>query len=177
MGIPGWVLVGVGVVAGLVGLMFVIGSFRSRTRSASRTLRTGHPPEAVWLAITDHANVSSWYSEIKGVQRLPDRNGQEVWRELHCGGAPLQLITTESVPYRRLVRAIVDEKKVFSGRWEFDLQPDAGGCLLTITEHGEVANPFIRFLWHLSNPATYIERYLKALARKLGEQPVLEVRS
>jgi uncharacterized protein YndB with AHSA1/START domain len=170
-------LLSVGVLAGLVVLMVGVGSFLPRSRTASRSLRSNHSPEDVWRVITDYRTVPTWHGQVKRVERLPDRNGQEVWRELHRGGAPLQLVTTETVPYRRLVRAILDEKKVFSGRWEFDLEPESGGCRLTITEHGEVANPFFRFLWHLGNPAMYVEMYLKALAKKLGEEAVLEARS
>jgi hypothetical protein len=177
MGILAWLLVGAGVLAGLVALILGVGGFLPRSRAASRTLRSNQPPEVVWLVITDYRNVPTWHGQVKRVERLPDRDGQEVWREIHRGGTPLQLVTTETVPYRRLVRAILDEKKIFSGRWEFDLEPDQGGSRLTITEHGEVANPFLRFVWHLSNPAMYVEMYLKALAKKLGEEAVLEAHS
>lgn len=175
MGILGWAAVVVGVLVGLLVLITLVGSFFPRSRVAARTLKSGCPPELLWQIITDFAAVPKWHAQVRRVERLCDRDGHEVWREIHKGGAPLQLESVECVPYRRLVRRIVDEKKVFSGRWEYDLAPDGSGSRLTVTEHGEVGNPFFRFLWTvMMNPTMYIDLYLTALAKKLGEDAVLE---
>jgi uncharacterized protein YndB with AHSA1/START domain len=176
-----WLYLGISILAALlllVGVIVAIGRKLPSTRSVACSMKLAHPPETVWQTITDYANVPRWHRQVKRAERLPDRNGHEVWRELHRGGAPLQLETIASEPPHRLVRSILDEKKVFSGRWEFELTPTPEGCCITITEHGEVQNPFFRFMWHkLMHPAMYIERYFQSLAKKLGEEAVIESRA
>ena len=58
-------------------------------------------------------------------------------------------------------------KGPFRGRWEFDIVPREHGSTITITEHGEIPNPFFRFMARMfMDPAMYLELYLKALAKK-----------
>jgi uncharacterized protein YndB with AHSA1/START domain len=170
-----WVLIALAILAGIFVLIVLVGSFLSRRHVAARALKTAKSPEEVWQIITDFPTVPTWHKDIKTVERLPDRNGHPVWRETYKGNYPIQLETTEADPPRRLVRTIADEKGPFSGRWEFDLAAADGGCRLTITERGEVSNPFFRFMARLlMDPALYLEMYLRALAARLGEQPVIE---
>ena len=52
----------------------------------------------------------------------------------------------EQSPPHRFVTAIIAKGLPFGGRWTFDFQPAGAGTTLTITEHGEVYNPFFRFV-------------------------------
>ena len=45
-----------------------------------------------------------------------------------------------------LVTRIADPKLPFGGTWTYRLAPAAGGTQVTITEDGEVYNPFFRFM-------------------------------
>jgi hypothetical protein len=59
----------------------------------------------------------------------------------------------------------------FSGRWEIDIAPIAGGSKVKITEVGKVSNPFFRFVSkYIIGHSTFMEKYLKGLAGKFGEQ-------
>ena len=167
-------IVGILVIAGV--LLHVAGSRMPATHVVGRSLKLRRDPEAVWNVITDFANVPTWHGHVKKAERRPDENGNEVWHEHHKGcGTPLKLETTECVPPRRLVRTIDDGQQFFRGRWEFDLEPEGGGCRVTITEHGEILKPFVRAMARLFfNPATYLDQYLKALARKFNEEPRVE---
>jgi uncharacterized protein YndB with AHSA1/START domain len=170
-----WVLIVLGVLIGLIVLVAIIGSFLPRGHVVARGVTTSQPPETVWQAITDIPAVPTWNAMVKKVERMPDRNGHEVWRETYQGNFPLQLETVEAIEPRRLVRAIADEKGPFTGRWEFDITPLASGCKVTITERGEIGNPAARFFARLfMNPAMYLEKYLQALAGKLGDPVKIE---
>jgi hypothetical protein len=71
-----------------------------------------------------------------------------------------------------LVRQIIaDENAPFSGRWEIELAPVAGGTSVQITERGEVRNAFFRFVsrFIMGHTAT-INEYLKNLAGAFGEK-------
>jgi uncharacterized protein YndB with AHSA1/START domain len=171
-----WILGIVGAVLALGVVLYVIGRFLPAAHVMSRSVRLCQRPDAVWSVITDYANVPNWHTHVKKAERQPDRNGHELWHEFHKGvGVPLQLETTESIPGRRLVRSIDDGQQFFRGRWEFELTAEADGCRVTITEHGEILNAVARAMARLFfNPAMYLDQYLKALARKFNEEPVLE---
>jgi len=172
-----WIYLGIGagVLAGLIVLMGLIGRSLPRGHVVQRSLRSKRSRETVWQTITDFASVPSWHPGVKAVERLADRNGHEVWRETYKGNHTLTLETVEACPPQRLVRSIADDKAPFTGCWEFELAAEGEGCHLTITERGDIASPFIRFLFRMfMNPALNLERYLKALAGNLGEPAVVE---
>jgi uncharacterized protein YndB with AHSA1/START domain len=169
-----WVAVGVGCVAGVLAIVALIGCFLPRFHVAARTLKSKRPPEEVWQVISDFAATPTWHPEVKTVERVAAEQGRDIWRETDKRGYPMLLETLEAVPPCRLVRAIGDEDGPFSGQWAFDLVPDGLGCSLTLTERGQIPNPFFRLMFRLfMTPAFYLEMYLKALAVKLGDAPVL----
>lgn len=176
-----WVLA---IVAGFVGLIalfavvaVLVGLRYDKNHVVSRTIRLKQPCETIWAVISDHANEPAWQPHVKSSRRLPDRDGHEVWELQHkgAGNPPMTLETTASAPPHRLVRTIADAKKVFSGRWEFTLTSAGGGTQVTITENGEIPNPFFRGMFRMfANPAKYVEQYLEALAQKFGELAAFE---
>jgi hypothetical protein len=170
-----WGLIVVGSTVGVLALIAAVGCFYPRSYTATRALRSKRSPEQAWQVISDFAAAPSWHPEIKTVQRLPDHDGHEVWRETDRRGYPVQLETIEALAPLRLVRQISDEDGPFCGQWEFDLQPAAEGCRITLTERGQIANPFFRVMfWAFMTPTFYLEMYLRALAKKLGDPPELE---
>jgi hypothetical protein len=62
------------------------------------------------------------------------------------------------------------DQSAFGGTWTFEVEPAADGCNVTITERGEVYNPFFRFMGRfvLGYSGT-LNAYLQALARHFGE--------
>jgi hypothetical protein len=170
-----WVGIVAGVLAGLILLIALAGLFFKKAHVVGRSLALQQTPETIWQTISDFPNQPNWCGLVTKAERQPDQNGQEVWRETYTGNYPILLRTTEAVPPTRLVRTIADEKGPFRGRWEFDIAPKDQGCTVTITEHGEIPNPFFRFMARMfMDPAMYLELYLKALAKKFNETGVLE---
>jgi uncharacterized protein YndB with AHSA1/START domain len=170
-----WLLMPVALLTSLIFIITAVGLSIPRQHVASRTLRTHQSPEIVWRAITDYEGQPAWRKEMKGVERLPDKDGREVWREIYENDSPITLETAEAEAPRRLVRTIADEGGPFSGRWEYDIKADGDGSRLTITERGEVPNPFFRFASRFLIGHTYfMEKFQKDLAAKFGEEAVIE---
>jgi uncharacterized protein YndB with AHSA1/START domain len=170
-----WVGIGLGCLAGVPAAIALVGCFLPRYHVATRVLYSQRSAEEVWKVISDFAATSTWHPEVKTVEHLPDERGRDIWRETDKRGYPMLLETVDAVPPERLVRAIGDDGGPFSGTWQFDLAPQDKGCRLTLTERGQIPNPFFRFMFRLfMSPSFYVEMYLKALAAKLGDAPVFE---
>ncbi len=174
-GITSWALTIVGSLVGLVLLVLVIGSFLPKSQFGTRTLILKQPPEAVWQVLTDYPRKPSWQPDVKRFERLADRNGHEVWMEVHKSGARVVFETIESHPPRRLVWRVPGDYGPFRGLLVVEITPIEGGCRVTFTQEGEVPNPFYRFLVRFLLPLEgFLEADLKALAAKFGETAVIE---
>jgi hypothetical protein len=173
-----WILIVVGVTAGLIALIAVIGSLMPKGHSASRSTVINKSPAVLWKAMTDFAAFPEWRTDIKSVEALPDRDGHKVWREDGKNGK-LTLETIEASPPSRLVLRIADPDLPYGGTWTYDIQPNgSGGSRLTITEDGEIYNPIFRFIGRaFIGPTASIETYLKALGKKYGEDVQFSVPS
>ena len=156
----------------LISGVFVAGALLPEEHHASRTLTTKQQAQTVWDTINDHATETQWRTDVASVTSLGERDGKPVWRETYKDGNQVTLITTESKPPMRLVRELTDLEGPFSGRWEIDISPTAAGSNIRITEIGKVSNPIFRFVSkYIIGHTTFMERYLKALAGKFGEEP------
>ena len=156
----------------LIAAVFIAGALLPEEHHASKTLITKQSPQALWDAINDHANEPKWRADVANVTSLGEREGKPVWRENYKDGNNVTLITTESKPPTRMVRELTDLDGPFSGRWEIDIAPTAAGSNITVTEIGKVSNPLFRFVSKfIIGHTTFMERYLKGLAGKFGEQP------
>jgi hypothetical protein len=129
----------------------------------------------VWNAIADFQGQAAWRPELRAVERVGDRDGRDVWREIPRNGSPMLLETTLVEPPRRLVRTIADSSLPFGGRWVYAVAEDGTGTRLTVTEEGEVYNPIFRFVSRFfMDPAATIEGFLRALSAHLGEPARIE---
>ena len=164
-----WILLVLGILVGLVALAAILGALLPREHVASRTVRLSRPPEEVWAAITEFAAHPSWRADLKAMERLPDRNGHAVWREVRRTG-PMTLEVVESQPPNRLVTRIADPDLPFGGSWTYEIRGSDGGSLVTISENGEIYNPIFRLMarFVFGYHAT-MDAYLSALGKKFGE--------
>ena len=95
-----------------------------------------------------------------------------MWKEVDQHGGSITYEAIEEVPAVRLVTHIADPNLPYGGYWIQEIKREPEGCELTVTEDGEIYNPFFRFMARVfMNPAMYLEMYLKALAVNLGEAP------
>jgi Polyketide cyclase / dehydrase and lipid transport len=156
---------------GTIVVVALIGWLLPRDHIAARMGRYQESPETIWAVITDVGAMPSWREGLKGVKKLPDRNGLAAHIEYTSMGE-LPLETVEMTPPRRLVVRIADAKLPFGGAWTYEISPAAGGATLRITENGFVSNPIFRFLSRFVFGYTgEIDKYLRSLSKKFGEAP------
>jgi uncharacterized protein YndB with AHSA1/START domain len=162
-----WILLVLIVLAAVAAVVALVGWRLPRSHDASRQASFSAPAEAVWTAITDVDAFPSWRTDVKTVQRLPDKDGRAVWVENGSSGK-LTLAVDRAEPPRLLVLRIADPDLPFGGTWTYEITPSPGGSSLTITEHGEIYNPVFRFMarFVFGYEAT-IATYLQALDARL----------
>lgn len=155
--------------AGLVALVCVaalVGMFLPRAHRASRSVVYSAPPAAVFAAITDFASFPQWRTDVKAVTVLSE-GGIVRFREEGAHGT-ITYRVEERTPHSRLVTRIDDPALPFGGTWTFEVKPAAAGSELTITEDGEIYNPFFRVMSRLFfSPYETIDTYQADLRRLL----------
>jgi uncharacterized protein YndB with AHSA1/START domain len=159
----------VGIVAAIT-FVVVAGALMPRQHTASRSIRLAAAPEAVWTVITDFASHASWRGGVKSMERLPDRNGHPVWKEVGGWGDGMPLEVEAFDPPRRMVTRIASDALPFGGTWTYELTAESGGTRLRITEDGFVKPAAFRYIARVMGHASTIEQYLTSLARKLGDK-------
>ena len=166
-----WVWIVIGVLALLIGAMAAIGAMLPRGHRATRKARFQQSPEAIYAAI---AGPPDWRSDLKGFGNLPDKGGRKQWWE-ESQGQKITFELVEDTPPSRRVTRIADQSLPFGGTWTLEIAPDAGGAALRITEDGEVYNVIFRFMSrYVFGQTGSIEKYLRDLGRKFGEQVEIE---
>jgi uncharacterized protein YndB with AHSA1/START domain len=161
-----WILIIIGVLFGLVALVFIVGLLRPKSHTATHTTVLSAPPERVWAEIADVDRAPEWVPEVTKVERLPDRDGRPSYRE-SFGGFEATTVIRVSEPPRLLVKEIVPGG-AFHGSWTWELAPEGTGTRLTITERGTVENPFFRGMMIFHDNTKSARDYATALARRVG---------
>jgi hypothetical protein len=137
-----------------------------QTHVASRSVSfPTHPQAEVWNLISGPPD---WRPEVQRFEALPDRDGHRMWREHGSHGRSIAYELVASEPPRKMVVRIAEPKLPYGGTWTYELEPEAQGSRLTVTEAGEVYNPIFRFVsrYVMGHTAT-IDAYFKALSGKL----------
>ena len=156
-----WFWIAVGVIAAMVVAALVIGWLLPEKHTASRRGSFQASPEAVWALMTDVEKFPSWRSDVKAVERLPNRDGRPVWVEEGSNGRITFAVERSDAP-RLLVVRIADPDLPFGGTWTYAVSAASSGSTLTITEDGAIYNPLFRVLSRFvfgyeSTLATYLK--------------------
>ena len=164
-----WVVMAIGIIIAASAVIAIVGSMLPQKHSISRMAHFNRKPAEIWEIITNYADQVSWRTDLRRVERLPDRRGRQIWQETDKRGQALEFETVESVAPRRLVRRIANENLRFGGSWTYAIGEFGEVTALTITEDGEVNNPILRFLSRfVIGQTASIDEYLRALGKKLG---------
>ena len=140
-----WIVWIVAAIALAGALVVIIGYSLPKEHSATRVARVALPPEAVYALLTDVDKYPSWRPGVRALTRQPDRDGRPAWTE-EVSGMKIPLHFEKMERPSLLVARIADPSLPFGGTWTYRLAPAAGGSEVTITEDGEVYNPFFRFM-------------------------------
>ena len=163
-----WILYVVAAIAIIAIVIVVIGYSLPQAHSASRNVTVAMPPDALYALLVDVDRYQSWRPGVKSLQRHPDREGKPAWTE-EMSGMKIPLHFERMERPSLLVSRIADPSLPFGGTWTYRIQPAPGGSALTITEDGEVYNPFFRFMsrFVFGHTAT-IDEFLKNLEARAG---------
>lgn len=166
-----WALIALGVVAGLLALVVIVGALLPRDHIAVMQARIAAPPRLVWQTITDPASYPSWRHDVKSVEMLPPGPAGPSWRE-HSGGGAITMVVDSATAPSHLVTRIADKNLPFGGTWNYIIEPDGDwASTVTIAERGSVYNPVFRFAsrFIMGQTAT-IDAYLRALSKRFGAE-------
>jgi uncharacterized protein YndB with AHSA1/START domain len=137
-----WIVVGIAVIAVLV---VIVGYSLPKAHSVTRATTVPLAPDAVYTLLTEVDQYPRWRPGVKWLQRHADRDGRPAWTE-EASGMKIPLHFERMERPSLLVTRIADPELPFGGTWTYRIAPVAGGSMVTITEDGEVYNPFFRFM-------------------------------
>src|SRR5579883_425507 len=164
-----WLLIAFLVGAGLIGAMAGIGALLPQDHTVTRTSLFRQRPQVLWDAI---AGPPTWRPDVKSYQTLPSRDGHRTWKEIDSHGNAVTYEAIEELPPVRLITRIADPNLPYGGLWVHEITVMPGGCLLQITEKGEIYNPIYRFVSRfLIGYSSTIDNFLKSLHAKFSEPP------
>jgi uncharacterized protein YndB with AHSA1/START domain len=140
-----WLLIVGSILALIVFITLLVGWSLPVKHTASVSATLPVPPEAVWKVLTDVEAFPQWRSDVKKIERLPDRDGHAAWIE-HGSHNRITFVVERSEPPRLLVGRIADPNLPFGGTWTHELTPTSSGTTIVITENGEIYNPIFRVM-------------------------------
>ena len=165
-------LIVVGVVAGVLLLVYVAGIFIARDHVAAMSIDLNKDPATIWALISDFGNTTKWRHDISAVRMDAPVDGKVRFTESGGQGDVQFEVISQQPPFRQSVR-VVDDDQPFGGIWTWQLEPVQGAprqTRLTITEAGFIKSPIFRTMGKLFfSPTDTIQGYLTALAKALGE--------
>jgi hypothetical protein len=113
-----WCAIALGVVAGVIGVMYAVGVALPVKHQVAKSEAFALPAPALWE------------QAVKTFHRTNDGSYAII----------------DSMPPSRFVTGIIRKDLPFGGTWTYEFVPQGSGTTLTITERGEVYNPFFRFV-------------------------------
>lgn len=168
-----WILIIAGLgIAGLIALL-LFGLAQPVKHSVMRSIVLQQKPETIFAAIDNADDFPSWSSLVTKVERLPDRDGYAATRQTMKFGMTIITTILERTPPTHLVVRAEKEGGPVWGTWTYRIESAGEGCRVSITENGEMRNPFFRALGQLRGLDASIKTQLSDLARKFGERAAI----
>lgn len=155
----------------LAALLFVAGWFRperhaARTRGVYRV-----PTEKVWERLANVQVWPSWLEAFHTVSSRPDVDGHDAY-SVGTEFGDAVLVVEHQDDSGRLTTLL--DAGAFQGRWIYELKDVPAGSELTITEIGDVGNPFLRGVMMFKDPHESMRDFLTDLGRALEVEPSIE---
>ncbi len=168
-----WILYLVILVIVVVAVTFLIGYALPAKTTISRSITLKQSPEAVFAVLADLPRLAEWNRNTDKVEMLPPVNGKEASKQTFKGGMTMTIVTAESAPPHRLVRAMGDDGGPFVGSWTYEIAPAEPGSKVVLTEVAEFKNPLFRLMTRIFGQTKYMDEHLEDLAKKFGETAIV----
>jgi hypothetical protein len=164
-------LIGIGILAGIIFLVFVVGMALPKAHTSSRSARFKSTPEQLFALID---GPQTWRSNVKKYELVADLKGLRQWRETDGHGHTITYEAVERQPPTLLKTRIITPNLPYSGTWSLNLTAEKGFTVLRITEQGEVYNPVFRFVSRfIIGQSRTIDTYLHDLGKATGQEITL----
>lgn len=154
-----WLLRILLVLIGIVAIVYVVGLCLPRQHTAMMSAVIPASVDQVWKRITTVADFPRWRKDMTSIQIVNDSQWVENAGSMHV---PMRMGERDSL--KRAVVVINSNDLPFGGEWVYELQPQGNSTQVTITENGEVRQPFFRFVsaFIMGRTAT-MRKYLSSL--------------
>lgn len=159
----------------LIAGIYALGLSYPKEHRAVVQVRLAAPPEQVWAVLHDYGSYPEWCPGVGKMTRQPDKDGHIVWKEEFPESHRLYEFTVDEPPHR-LVAKVTDSEQTFGGQWTMELEQLPTGSALTLTEDGEVYNPFFRVIFRkYVGVESTIKGFAEMLVDHLNEQATVTV--
>ena len=142
--------------------------------SFARSVVISRPPGVVWGVVRDIAAERGWRQNLHSVERLPDRNGHETWRLRDSEGQTVVMEVVESVPPRRLAFEYEGRPGIGVITWVIEIRSVANDSQVTLLQRSSFYPRTYRFLARFVYGTSFADDFLKSLAQKFGDPPVVQ---
>jgi hypothetical protein len=161
-------LIGVGTVAAVLLLFYVIGLWLPRRHQERAERLLSLSPDEAWERLTNFERYPDWQPWLARVERLSGKGGTVgvVWRQIEKKGERLDLEVVEWQEGRKLILRTADPTLPFRGSWTLELEACLCGCRVRLVEDSEIPGPLLRTMWRLFGPRqSAAARFLEAMDR------------
>ena len=138
-----------------------------------RTTVLKQTPEAIFALLTDLPNFPKWNKDMVKIEALPPIDGKEATRQTFKGNMAMTIITSESIPPKRLVRSMGDSGGPFEGSWTYNISTTTDGSQVVLTEQSTMNSPLFRLMVKVFGPTKYMDEHLQGMAKFFGETAVI----
>lgn len=162
-----WIFIVPGLLILLIAVVYIIGSLLSIKHKATIERKLEMGVDEVWPLLTNFKGYTNWR---KGIKELT-MDSTNRWTEKNSDGDKV-CYQLEVIEKRRVfITRILNKNLAYGGFWEFNITPLENGCLVHITENGEVYNPIFRFMskYIFGHEAT-LKNYMNDLETKTGSK-------
>lgn len=152
------------------GGIYLKGRSMPREHTATSKIVLITAPDSVFEVARDFAKQGSWWSDLKGVQKIAGRP-RESWEQDFGSDGKMEIEVTRVIPGRRIVTTILNEtQQDWGGVWTLEIEATAAGTEVRITEEGWIESPFFRALSPLmGGHYKTMDSYLRSLGRRFGQ--------
>jgi len=165
-----WFLVIVGIFIFIFLVFLIWGLLQPVKHSITRSMHLKQKPETVFAVVDNSTNLPNWSSTVVQVESLPDRDGKPVARvTMRWGHMQMIMTQLDCSPPTRLVISMAKEDGPTLWTWTYQLTAENEGCRITLTEEGEMKNPFFRAIGRMRGLDANVVQTLRDLAKKFDE--------
>lgn len=156
------ILIFVSILLAIPILMYITGIFISETHTATVSREISARHSEVWSAVTDIAGKTAWDPSVERVEILSDTGDVLKWREYFTDNEAFTYEEVSRTDSTEWIVRMADENLPFGGTWTYRFEPSEKGTQVTITEDGEIYNPFFRvisklFIGYEDTMRTYLD--------------------